>query len=263
MCSDRLRGPWTGTTRALARPRRRGLTPFHQCRRSFPTDSTTGSGSCGRRQAGYAIASLIAHQELSSPTSWTTCRSRRAGAHGATPGCGASRVLRPSCCETPRRSRRPCMGLRCSTTCCLPKSTSVISRRSGESILRLLISTGTSLPFGRRGPTRLESLTGKLEVCGAGSLAPRRRRLRPARNASSPTGLLTSRATTPTRSPTTVARKVVRDRERRQKGALARLGNPKRLSAWSGAAGAGALTFRWTTVRDIVLDIHAGLGRDA
>ena len=60
-----------------------------------------------------------------------------------------------------------------------------------------------------------------------------------------------------------VARKVVRDRERRQKGALARLGNPKRLSAWSGAAGAGALTFRWTTVRDIVLDIHAGLGRDA
>ena len=154
-------------------------------------------------------------------------------------------------------------GARCSTTCCLPKSTSVISRRSGESILRLLISTGTSLPFGRRGPTRLESLTGKLEVCGAGSLAPRRRRLRPARNASSPTGLLTSRATTPTRSPTTVARKVVRDRERRQKGALARLGNPKRLSAWSGAAGAGALTFRWTTVRDIVLDIHAGLGRDA
>ena len=56
-----------------------------------------------------------------------------------------------------------------------------------------------------------------------------------------------------------VARKVVRDRERRQKGALARLGNPKRLSAWSGAAGAGALTFRWSTVRNIVLDIHAGL----
>jgi hypothetical protein len=60
-----------------------------------------------------------------------------------------------------------------------------------------------------------------------------------------------------------VARKVVRDRERRQKGALARLGNPKRLSAWSGAAGAGALTFRWSTVRNIVLDIHAGLSRDA
>lgn len=60
-----------------------------------------------------------------------------------------------------------------------------------------------------------------------------------------------------------VARKIVRDRERRQKGALARLGNPKRLSAWSGAAGAGALTFRWSTVRGIVLDIHAGLGRDA
>ncbi|WP_026378312.1 DUF6361 family protein [Agromyces italicus] len=61
----------------------------------------------------------------------------------------------------------------------------------------------------------------------------------------------------------TVARDLVRERERRQKRALARLGNPKRLSAWSGAAGAGALTFRWATVRDIALDIHAGLGRDA
>lgn len=59
------------------------------------------------------------------------------------------------------------------------------------------------------------------------------------------------------------ARKLVRERERRQKGAMARLGNPKRLNAWSGAAGAGALTFRWATVRDIVLDIHAGLARDA
>ncbi|WOQ68623.1 DUF6361 family protein [Microbacterium limosum] len=59
------------------------------------------------------------------------------------------------------------------------------------------------------------------------------------------------------------ARDLVRERERRQKRALARLGNPKRLSAWSGAAGAGALTFRWDTVRDIALDIHAGLGRDA
>lgn len=60
-----------------------------------------------------------------------------------------------------------------------------------------------------------------------------------------------------------VARDLVRERERRQKRALARLGNPKRLSAWSGAAGAGALTFRWDTVRDIALDVHAGLGRDA
>lgn len=60
-----------------------------------------------------------------------------------------------------------------------------------------------------------------------------------------------------------VARDLVRERERRQKRALARLGNPKRLSAWSGAAGAGALTFRWDTVRDIALDIHAGLRRDA
>ncbi|WP_050758212.1 DUF6361 family protein [Xylanimonas cellulosilytica] len=59
------------------------------------------------------------------------------------------------------------------------------------------------------------------------------------------------------------ARDLVRRRERRQKGSMARLGNPKRLNAWSGAAGAGALTFRWTTARDIALDIHAGLDRDA
>lgn len=58
-------------------------------------------------------------------------------------------------------------------------------------------------------------------------------------------------------------RKLVRDRERQQKRAQARLGNPKRLSAWSGAAGAGALLYRWATVRDIALDIHAGLGRHA
>lgn len=59
------------------------------------------------------------------------------------------------------------------------------------------------------------------------------------------------------------AKALIRERERRQKRALARLGNPKRLSAWSGAAGVSALTFRWDTVRDIALDIHAGLGRDA
>lgn len=59
------------------------------------------------------------------------------------------------------------------------------------------------------------------------------------------------------------AKGLIRDRERRQKGAQARLGNPKRLSAWSGAAGAGALAYRWTTVRDIAIDIHDGLGRDA
>lgn len=58
-------------------------------------------------------------------------------------------------------------------------------------------------------------------------------------------------------------RKLIRDRERRQKRDQARLGNPRRLSAWSGASGAGALTYRWATVRNIALDIHAGLGRHA
>jgi len=59
------------------------------------------------------------------------------------------------------------------------------------------------------------------------------------------------------------ARRLIRAREKTQKGALARLDNPKRLSAWSGAAGAGALQFRWGAVQRILLDIHDGLERDA
>lgn len=59
------------------------------------------------------------------------------------------------------------------------------------------------------------------------------------------------------------AKSLVRSRERRQKGSMARLGNPKRIAAWSGAAGAAAMVFRWATVRDLMLDIHAGLSRDA
>lgn len=59
------------------------------------------------------------------------------------------------------------------------------------------------------------------------------------------------------------ARELIRKRERRQKGAQARLGNVKRLTSWSGAAGAAPMAFRWTTVRNIVIDIHDGLDRDA
>jgi hypothetical protein len=61
----------------------------------------------------------------------------------------------------------------------------------------------------------------------------------------------------------TKAKDLIRARERAQKRGLARLGNAKRLAAWSGAAGANALTYRWDTVRGIALDIHDGLGRDA
>lgn len=59
------------------------------------------------------------------------------------------------------------------------------------------------------------------------------------------------------------ARRSVRERERFQKRGLARLGNPDRLRAWTGASGSNALTYRWPTVRDIVVDIREGLARDA
>ncbi len=59
------------------------------------------------------------------------------------------------------------------------------------------------------------------------------------------------------------ARRRVRERERLQKRGLARLGNPDRLRGWTGASGSNALTYRWPTVRDIVIDIREGLARDA
>lgn len=72
---------------------------------------------------------------------------------------------------------------------------------------------------------------------------------------------LVQRADLPTLADSEDARRLIAAREKSQKGALARLGNPKRLSGWSGAAGAGALQFRWPAVRRIVLDIHDGLER--
>lgn len=57
------------------------------------------------------------------------------------------------------------------------------------------------------------------------------------------------------------ARDLIRRRERVTKGAKRRLGNQKRLETWSGAAGAGRLTFRWGTVHRIVMDIYEGLQR--
>lgn len=58
------------------------------------------------------------------------------------------------------------------------------------------------------------------------------------------------------------ARELVTRREKLAKGAQARLGNKKRLATWGGASGAGRLTYRWTQVRRIVLDIHEGLARE-
>ncbi len=59
-----------------------------------------------------------------------------------------------------------------------------------------------------------------------------------------------------------VARRLVARREKQNKGGQARIGNPRRLQNWSGGSGAGALTYRWSTVRGILLDLHDGLERE-
>lgn len=58
------------------------------------------------------------------------------------------------------------------------------------------------------------------------------------------------------------ARKLISDRERHNKGPQARLGNRRRLQSWGGSSGAGAMTFRWSSVRTILTDIHNGLDRE-
>lgn len=57
-------------------------------------------------------------------------------------------------------------------------------------------------------------------------------------------------------------RAFIAGREKQNKGPQARLGNPRRLQTWGGGSGAGALVFRWPTVRGILNDIHDGLERD-
>lgn len=60
------------------------------------------------------------------------------------------------------------------------------------------------------------------------------------------------------------ARQLVGLREQEHKRSHSRLRSRNLLAMWSGAAGSGALTFRWGAVRRIVLDIHDGLeGRSA
>lgn len=57
------------------------------------------------------------------------------------------------------------------------------------------------------------------------------------------------------------ARDFIAAREKQNKGAQARLGNPRRLQTWGGGSGAGALVYRWPNVRGILNDIHDGLTR--
>lgn len=54
------------------------------------------------------------------------------------------------------------------------------------------------------------------------------------------------------------ARALVERRELHVKGTKARLRSERRLLSWGGSSGAGALTYRWGTVRGLMLDIHAG-----
>ena len=57
-----------------------------------------------------------------------------------------------------------------------------------------------------------------------------------------------------------VLRQLVEQRERQLKGPRARLGNLGRLLAWSGRAGVGRMDFRWFRVRQLLVDLHQGLG---
>ena len=54
-------------------------------------------------------------------------------------------------------------------------------------------------------------------------------------------------------------RKLVADRERRLKGARARLANPNRLLDWNGRSGVVRMDFRWVRVRQLLIDLHQGL----
>lgn len=61
----------------------------------------------------------------------------------------------------------------------------------------------------------------------------------------------------------TEARDLVHKRERRNKGPMARIGNPKLLGTWGGSSGAARYIFRWTVVKTILEDLHAGLAVQA
>jgi hypothetical protein len=57
-------------------------------------------------------------------------------------------------------------------------------------------------------------------------------------------------------------RDLVANRERSVKRAQSRLINDRLLRTWSGGSGTRRLTFRWTQVRRLVLDVHNGLEAD-
>ena len=54
-------------------------------------------------------------------------------------------------------------------------------------------------------------------------------------------------------------RRLIEDRERRLKGARARLANRNRLVDWKRGVGVGRMDFRWSAVRQFLIDLHQGL----
>jgi hypothetical protein len=58
------------------------------------------------------------------------------------------------------------------------------------------------------------------------------------------------------------ARLLIRERERRLKGARARFTNPRALEQWGGSSGIAPLNFRWQIARQLLGDLHAGLGSE-
>ena len=55
-------------------------------------------------------------------------------------------------------------------------------------------------------------------------------------------------------------RTLIESREKQLKGPRARLHNSARLLDWSGEVGVGRMNFRWHRVRQMLLDLHGGLG---
>jgi len=56
-------------------------------------------------------------------------------------------------------------------------------------------------------------------------------------------------------------RDLIATRERQLKGQRARVGNKGRLLDWGGRTGVGRMSFRWPNVRQLLVDLHEGLGR--
>ena len=54
-------------------------------------------------------------------------------------------------------------------------------------------------------------------------------------------------------------RDLIERRERQLKGHRARLFNSVRLQQWDGGVGVGRMEFRWSSVRQLLKDLHQGL----